>query len=302
MNILIAGASGFIGKQLVKYWQKEHKITVLGRDTKKLERLLPGNKAITWAELEALDPVDFDVVVNLAGETINHLFWTEAVKQRILQSRIQATQALVSFCCKNPNPHPHLHFLNASALSIYGLYDAALPISNTEKTAITLHSEFLCQVASVWEHEAEKLATCQIPLTVLRFAVVLSKEGGALPTLMLPAKLGLAAKLGNGQQPFAWIAIEDLIHAIDWIVSKKMAGAVNMVAPTLPTQDAFSKCLSGSLQRPYFLRVHASILQWVFQQMAREMLLKGQDGTPQALLESGFCFKFNELADFLKPQ
>ncbi len=298
VKLLIAGASGFIGQQLVHYWQQKHTISVLGRDTKKLARLFPGNKAITWAELPALNPMDFDVVVNLAGETINHFFWTEAVKQKILQSRMQATQALVAFCCKKPNPQ--LHFLNASALSIYGLYTAALPITNAEKTCITQHAEFLYQVASVWEREVEKLTTCQISFTIMRFAVVLAKEGGALPKLLLPAKLALAARLGNGQQPFAWIALEDLLNAIDWLVTKKMFGAVNMVAPTLPTQDAFSKCLSEHYHKPYFLRLPASLVRLLSKQMATEILLKGQDAKPQALLESGFCFQFNTIAEYLK--
>jgi uncharacterized protein (TIGR01777 family) len=296
MKILIAGASGFIGKHLVAQWKEQHQIVALGRNKEKFKQQLPGIQAIDWSELETQDPAAFDVVVNLAGESINHPRWTQSIKTKILQSRIHATQNLVRWCCSKPNPH--LHFLNASALSIYGLYEARSDILNTETTPITSHEAFLCKVAFTWEQEAKKLLNCQMPLTIMRFAVILGQDGGAFPKLILPAKLGLAARLGNGQQPFAWMAIEDLISAIDFIMQEKILGPVNMLAPEVPSQDEFCKALSRNLHRPYFLKCPAKLLEIGLGQMAQEMLLKGQQATPTVLKNAEFSFKFDTLDKF----
>ncbi|MCD6048237.1 MAG: yfcH [Gammaproteobacteria bacterium] len=298
MKILIAGASGFIGKHLVAQWKEQHEIVALGRSKTKLKQQLPDIQAIDWNDLETQDPHTFDMVVNLAGESINHLRWTQPVKTKILQSRIYATQSLVKWCCSKPNPH--LHFLNASALSIYGLYEARSNVLNTENSPITSHEEFLSKVAFIWEQEAKKLINCQIPLTIMRFAVILGRDGGAFPKLALPAKLGLAARLGSGQQPFAWMAIDDLISAIDFIVREKILGPVNMLAPEIPSQDEFCKTLSENFHRPYFLKCPAKLLETCLGQMAKEMLLKGQLAAPSVLQNTGFRFKSDTLDKFLK--
>lgn len=102
LRILIAGASGFIGQHLIQAWQGQHHITVLGRNTTKLKQQFPTLDALDWMTLNDVNPNDFDVVINLSGETINHFRWTKKIKARILQSRIQATEALVRWAGKIP--------------------------------------------------------------------------------------------------------------------------------------------------------------------------------------------------------
>ncbi len=286
-----------MGQHLVSAWQGHHRITVLGRNIKKLQQQFSANSVLTWDQLDTANPSNFDVVINLSGETINHLRWTPEIKAKILQSRIQATTMLVNWVVKNPNPD--LHFISTSALSIYGLYSSMPEQSNSEQTAITPHKEFLCEVATTWEQALAPLKSLNISLTVMRFAVVFGKNGGAFPKLYLATKFGLAAKLGSGQQPFAWIAISDLIRAIDWIVQHKIVGPINMLAPQVPTQNELSKIMAQQLHRPYFLSYPAKILQLGLGQMAEELLLKGQAATPEVLISSGFKFENPSLIEFM---
>jgi uncharacterized protein len=296
MRILIAGGTGLIGKSLINHWHNKHDIYILGRNIKKLKKLFPQHHCITWNRLKELNPHDIDVVINLAGESINHLFWTAAIKEKILQSRITATKTLVQWV--NQHPTAQLHFLNASALSIYGLYSDLPCVLADEQSTITKHDELLSQVAWEWEAAASQLSSHNA-LTILRFAVVLGQTGGALPKLKFIAQCGLAAKMGSGTQPFAWIALDDLVCAIDWVIAKKIIGAINFVAPTIPTQDQLSDILSRALSRPYFLTCPASLLTLSLGQMATELLLKGQAASPKALLTSGYPFLYSDFNQYI---
>lgn len=298
MNILIAGASGFIGQRLVKHWILKHQITVIGRDAKKLQSQFPTLTCINWEQLNTFSPKKFDCIVNLAGETINHLRWSSRIKQKILQSRITATKILVEWVLNDPNPS--LQFCNASALSIYGLYKNKDFIDNTENTPISQHPELLCQIAQQWENCLQPLIERKIKTSLLRFAVVLDKNQGAFPQLLRPAKFGLASKIGTGLQPFSWISITDLIDAIDWIIEKQISGPINMVAPQIISQNEFMNILCAYLHRPYLFKLPTLAVKLLFGEMGDELLLKGPIGLPQVLNNSGFIFKQANLQDFLK--
>lgn len=297
MRILIAGGSGFIGRCLIDTWVRSHEITLLGRDLRKLQYHFPALKCVNWEQLDSLSSKEFDVVINLAGESINHLRWTAAIKKKILESRITVTQKLVQWVLTDPNPS--LQFCNASALSIYGLYKKIPLINNTEIRPISNHHELLCQVAQRWEDCLQPLIEHAIKTSILRFAVVLDKKQGAFPQLLRPAKLGLASKMGAGLQPFSWISITDLIRAIDWIIEKQMIGPINMVAPDILTQEEFNHTLCTYLHRPYFLKLPTVVVKLLFGDLGDELLLKGPSGTPQVLKNSGFIFTQPRLQDFL---
>lgn len=297
MKILIAGASGFVGQALVAHWQSEHQVFVLGRNRPKLHRLFPDGHCLEWKELSTVNPVDFDVVVNLAGESINHIFWTDALKEKMLQSRITATHALVNWL--NSHPSSNIHFLNASALSIYGLYHQCPSPLNTEQTPIRHQDTFLSQVALAWEKATHDL-NAAVPLSILRFAVIFGTSGGAFPKLALAAKFGLASKLGHGNQPFAWISIEDLLKAIDFIIDHKITGPINMVSPGLLTQDQLNQTLCQHMHRPYFFHCPEKILRLCLGQMTEELLLEGQAAYPGVLIQHAFVFDHPELTLYLE--
>ena len=300
MNILLAGGSGFIGRALIRHWQGLHNLTVVGRNINTLKSLFSNTvRILMWENLESCDPADFDVVINLVGESVSHLFWSHPVKAKILQSRIQCTQKLVSWLNKKKPGSSSVHFLSASALSIYGLYDTLPPTMNTEKTPIKIHPGFLCEVAREWENAAHTFLDEQTSLTIMRFSLVLDKSGGALRPFLRSAQCGLGMRMGSGEQPFAWISLHDLMLAIDYIIAKKILGPVNMVAPCLLTQHTFMKILCATLKRPYFLKFPARLLQLALGQMAEEMILKGQAAIPEKLIKNGFNFCFSTLNDFL---
>jgi len=300
MKILIAGATGFIGKNLINHFKNKHEIYALGRDKIKINRIFSSDnydkiQALSWDELELHNPKDFDLIINLAGETINHLFWSKKIKDSILKSRILATESLVNWCKSNKE----IHFLSASALSIYGLYNDFPNSENTESTKIIPHDEFLYKVANLWEKPLEQLRELKIKHSIMRFAVVLGKNQGAYPKLALPAKLGLAAKMGDGCQPFAWISIEDLVNSIEYIIKKRILGPVNCLAPNILSQDNFTKKLCKSFNRPYLFKAPKFFIELFLRQMGKEILLKGQYATPEKLINLGFKFEHNNLEDFL---
>ena len=302
MKILISGATGFIGKELVKHFSDRHDVYALGRDKNKIEKIYSHPKfskvkALDWSELNLYNSKEFDVVINLAGETINHLVWSKNIKNSILESRINATKLLVDWSIKNPNDN--LHFLNASALSIYGLYESIPKLSNNETTDINMHNDFLFKVAYIWEKEFKKIEAFNINYSIMRFAVVFGKDGGAFTKLSFPVKLGLATKFGTGLQPFSWVSIDDLINSIDFIIKKKILGPVNIVAPETITQDDFYYKLSKLFNRPYLFKIPEILMKLFLGQMGTEILLKGQYAKPEVLVNSGFIFKHNNLDQFL---
>lgn len=301
MKILISGATGFIGYNIIQQLKNNHQIYALGRDKHKTNKTYPQKEnknihTLTWSELNTLDPKNFDVIINLAGETINHIFWSERIKSLILNSRINATRELIKWCSSNKN----IHFINASALSIYGLYEQKSKNDNSEGTKIINHNEFLYKVAHLWEEEAKKLEDLNIKYSLARFAVVLGNNGGALEKLLLPAKLCLGAKLGEGNQPFAWISITDLVHAMEFIINKRVFGPVNIVSPDRKTQNEFTTELCKSINRPYLFKIPSLFIKLFLGQMGREIILKGQDAIPATLLKSGFKFKHEFLRSSLK--
>lgn len=301
MKILIAGATGFVGYNLIQHLKNHHTIYALGRDKNKINKFFPKNEykniyAINWKELNTLDPITFDVIINLAGETINHIFWSKKIKSLILNSRLYATKELIKWCSTNKN----IHFINASALSIYGLYKQKSKKENTEEKEIIDHNDFLYKVAHLWEEEVKNLESLNIKYSLTRFAVVLGNNGGALEKLILPAKLCLGAKLGTGDQPFAWVSITDLVHAIDFIIEKRVFGPVNIVSPDRKTQNEFTKELCKSINRPYLFKIPSFFIQLFLGQMGEEIILQGQDAIPAALLKLGFKFKHRSLKNALK--
>ena len=139
-----------------------------------------------------------------------------------------------------------------------------------------------------------------IKTSQLRFAVVLDTKAGALPQLLRLAKLGLAARFGSGQQPFAWISSQDLVRAIDWVISAHLTGAINCVAPQILTQDQFNSALCRHLHRLYFLKIPVRLVQWIFGQMGDELLLRGPIGSPTVLENAGFVFNTPDFVSFLE--
>lgn len=289
MKIVIAGGTGFIGEPLVKrLLARGDDVAVLTRDPARagVGRPLQWDARTQgpWSDSVA----GADAVVNLAGENIAGGRWTEARKRRLLESRVQATDALVEAMHAAPSPRRAL--VNASAIGFYGdRHDEELDETSARGGG------FLADLVERWEaaaREAEPLAR----VVVLRFGVVLGSDGGALQKMLLPFKLGAGGPIGSGRQWMSWIARQDVVRMIEWAIDNDSArGIYNATAPHPVRNRDFARALGRAMSRPAFIPAPRFALRIAFGQMAEEVLLGGQKVLPRRAEREGFRFEATEL-------
>lgn len=289
MKILVAGASGFLGRNIVSALAVEHEVTVLGRDLVSLKVLFPKQHQITWEMLKGESATEYQLIINLCGESIAGGNWTPERKRRILESRVNTTEKLVDWALTSKQLES-LRFINASAIGIYGLNT----IGNTEDTGIKKQANcFSQEVVFAWESALKKKLADKISYVFTRFGVVLKKNEGMLKKLEVPYKLALGSVLGSGEQKISWIHIDDLVRAIQFIIQNpSLSGPVNIVAPEAVSQRQFSKAFANALRRPCFFRTPAGFVKLMFGQMGKELLLSGQSVLPKRLSDVGFSFNY----------
>lgn len=293
MKIVIAGASGLIGSAVGEAFERAgHGVHRLVR------RDVRGPREITWnPAARALDPAALagtDVAINLAGENIAGGRWTAARRERIRQSRIDATHTLVS-ALRGVSPRPAV-LLNASAIGIYGsrgdevLTEASPPGQG-----------FLPEVCLAWETHAEGAARAGIRTVLLRFGVVLARDGGALAKMLPLFRAGFGGRLGDGRQWMSWVSIDDVAGAILHCAEHaECAGPLNIVAPNPVTNAAFTAALAQVLRKPAVLPAPAWALRAAFGSMADEALLASARAVPERLLTTGYVFQHPRLEDALR--
>lgn len=306
MQRIVVGGTGLVGTALVNHWLTQgHAVTVVGRSKEKIAQLFKNQIiALEWNDLSSILFRKAEVVVNLAGAGIADKRWTAARKEIILRSRIEATKKIVHILTQLGKESPPL--LNASAIGVYGLQKQmpqGLPLTLDEKTAIDWNNapDFLSHVGREWEKATQPASQQGIRVVNMRFGVVLAKQGGALPQIIQPFYFFLGGKIGTGQQPFAWIAIDDLVRGIDFILhNSALSGAVNLVSPHCITQQELSKAIGKVLHKPSMMTTPAFLLKLIFGEMAHELLLEGQNVYPARLLEAGFHFSFSDIEPALQ--
>jgi uncharacterized protein (TIGR01777 family) len=293
MRILVAGASGLVGRSLVPF------LTTQGHTVVKLVRRRTEEAGtVYWnpatGELDAKLLGRIDAVVNLSGENVGAGRWTAERRTAILRSRIDTTKTLVTTMAKLERK-PAV-FVNASAVGFYGERgDEEL----TEESLIG-HG-FLPEVCLVWETHAEGAARAGIRTALLRFGVVLSPAGGALEKLLPVFRLGLGGRVGTGRQWMSWVGLDDAVGAIyHALVESRCSGPVNVVAPQSVTNAHFTETLGRVLGRPALLPVPAGILRVIFGKMADATLLASTRAIPASLLGSGYVFRHPTLEAALR--
>ncbi|MBA35338.1 MAG: TIGR01777 family protein [Oleispira sp.] len=286
MNILISGATGLVGTALTSHLRSQgHSIHTLQRNNSGAPfSWQPDKKQIV------LDPsINIDAVINLNGVNIGDKPWSPQRKLDIIKSRVDSTSLLADTMAALPNP-PKV-FINASAIGFYG---------NSGSTAVDESSsagtDFLTEIVSTWEKAANALETTSIRTVFIRSGVVLSKEAGALQKMLLPFKLGLGGRVGSGKQFMSWIALEDEVRAIDFILNNSnIKGPVNLTSPNAVTNKFFTKTLASCLNRPSIFPMPEFIVKLLFGEMGEMLLLGGANVKPTVLLKNGFEFKYPEL-------
>jgi len=286
MKIAITGATGLIGNSLSEYLiSKDHDIIKLSRSKNKEKGFVYWNYKSKEIEIDRLEGVD--VVIHLAGENIAG-FWTNKKKREIKDSRVKGTNFLVNSILKLKNKPRD--FICASAIGIYGNRG-----DETLDEQSSYGQGFLAELAKNWENESHVLKQQNIRVVNLRMGLVLSKEGGALKTMLKPFKMGLGGKLGSGKQYMSWIMLEDVIRSIEFIINNKdISGPVNVVAPSPVTNEEFTKKLGKAVCRPTFFTVPSLLLKTLVPDMA-EMILSSTRAIPKKLLDSGYNFSYPDL-------
>lgn len=298
MNILIAGASGFIGTILANHLSKKHKITVLGRKLKKLESIFSSNiSQLTWENLKLHDAKQYDLIINLSGSNIGAKRWNSTVKKELVESRTKTNQYLIAWLVDH-NAKPR--FFCANAIGIYGAQDISVDSYDEESFLPQSSDDFLQHIGLVWEQSLEDAINTGIPVTTLRFGVVLKQGEGMLKKLEFPFRLGLGSIVGSGHQVLSWIYYKDLLSALDFLIEHpKIIGAVNITSPYPVTQQEFAQLLAKALNRPLFLKVPGFVIRILFGEMGEYLLLKGQRVLPKRLNEIGFKFSYPKIEDTL---
>ncbi len=287
-NILLLGATGFIGSRLVKVLtQQKWKLHLISRNPTQARQRFP--YAQVEASLDQFSKQTFQACVNLAGAAIAEKRWSKRRKTTLTQSRVQTTKQLTQFLLTLPRP-PEV-VIQGSAIGYYG-FSATQEFTETDPPA----QDFLGQLAQAWEAAASPLAQAGIRLCQIRTALVLGPQGGALRKMLPPFQLGLGGPLGRGKQPMSWIHLDDEVGAILHLLrNPNCRGAYNLAAPEVPSNQAFTKALARALRRPAFLPLPAVALRLALGEMSC-LLLQGQRVSCAKLLESGYHFQYPELS------
>ena len=287
MKIVISGASGLIGTQLVA------KLSTSGHEVVRLVRRSPKSGEIQWnpksgtLDAAALDGVD--AVIHLSGAGIGDKRWTSSYRKEILDSRTTTT-ALLAKTIASLSRKPSV-FLSGSAIGIYGARN------DEQLTEVSTHGTgFLAEVCEQWEAAAKPAVDAGIRTVYLRTGIVLTPKGGALKKLLPLFKLGVGGKFGNGKQWQSWISIDDEIGAIEHLLTANVSGAVNLTAPNPVTNAEFTKVLASVLKRPAIVPVPTFAPKILLGgELADALLFTGQRVIPAALNASGYMFKHTTL-------
>lgn len=253
---------------------------------------------IYWNPSElTLDPADlegFDIVVHLAGENLASGRWTAARKKAIRDSRVQGTRLLAN-ALASLSAKPKF-FLCASAGGYYG------DRGDTELSEDASRGDgFLADVVVDWEAASQPAVAAGIRTVCLRTGVVLARNGGALKKMLPVFRLGLGGRLGSGRQYMSWIALEDVIAAILFVMRQEtLSGPVNAASPHPVTNAEFTRVLGRVLHRPAVLPVPAFALKLLFGEMAEQTVLAGARVVPRKLTDTGFAFQYPELEPALR--
>jgi uncharacterized protein (TIGR01777 family) len=286
MNIVVTGATGFVGRHLLpKLSAQGHAITTVGR------RPVEGLHFVPWQSPGPLPASVFDncdAVVHLAGETVAQR-WTADAKRRIRASRVDGTRSIVN-AMQQARTKPAV-LVSASAVGIYG--DGADEILTESSPP---GAGFLAGVTAAWEEAARTAGSFGARVVLLRFGIVLGRDGGAFPRLVTPFRFGAGGTLASGKQWMPWVHIDDaiamLLFALHGFVNN---GPLNVTAPHPVTNAEFTRLLAAALHRPALITVPAFALKLVLGEMS-EAVLGSVRAIPAAAQRAGFRFTYSDAA------
>lgn len=309
-KIIIAGGSGFIGEEMIKYFGKNNQLVILTRKLKQSKNNRNEYSGLTESDLKnttyhewdikttgswQIEFEDADIVINLAGKSVNCRY-TEKNKNEILNSRIQTTKAIGEAIARTVNP-PQL-WINASSATIYR--HATDHAQDEYKGEI--ENDFSVQVCKQWEETFYHSHTPYTRKIALRMAITIGPGGVMIPYFNL-LKFGLGGKQGNGKQMYSWVHVEDTCRIIEWLYEhKELEGTFNCSSPYPVTNDLFMKTLRSVTKT----KIGLPAFEWMLKMGSlligteTELVLKSRWVIPTRLIENGFEFKYPELQKALQ--
>jgi uncharacterized protein len=295
MKIVIAGGSGFVGRKLTNALLNEgHEVIILSRKDSKVDGSIKYVKWLRKGTNPENEIISADAFVNLAGVSINEGRWTAEHRKQIYDSRMEATDELLRIISALQTKPSVL--INASAI---GIYPASEDNVYTEEST-DYAEDFLGQTVRDWEKKAALVGSEDIRAVFMRFGVILGKEDGALPLMVLPYKLFAGGTVGSGNQWLSWVHVEDVARAIIFAINhKSFHGPVNVTSPFPKRMKYFGKTIGSVLKRPHWIPVPSFIMKVVLGKKS-SLVLEGQHVLPRKLLNSKFEFTFPTLDSALK--
>jgi uncharacterized protein (TIGR01777 family) len=298
MNILIAGGTGYIGREITKKLLADgHEITILTRDKERASDIFINSvKFASWTDIKT-NPLNiifyhFDCIINLSGEPIAAKKWSNKTKEKIMSSRIKATKKIV-FSLKQKTLSAKV-LINASAIGYYGPHGDEVLNENAGNG-----DDFLSKVCRRWEAAAMEAEQYGVRVVMIRTGVVIGSEG-ALQRMIKPFRFFAGGTIGSGKQYVSWIHISDLVKIYLFAAhNNQISGPVNATAPNPVSMLLFTQTLAKILRKPAFLKIPAFFLKAIYGEMSN-VLLNGQNVIPSVLVKSGFLFDFSSLDDALR--
>lgn len=292
-RVLVTGGTGFIGAALCRSLRRSGaKVTVLTRDIESAAARFSGRIELVDDAAHLGADEKFDIVINLAGEPIAQR-WTDAAKDRILNSRLETTQGLLDFMGR-AEEKPEV-FISGSAIGWYGIHEQD-DFDESSARSNQLGGDFARHVCVEWEKLARKAEGMGIRTVILRTGVVLERDGGTLAELLFPFDFGFGGPMGSGRQWFSWIHRDDFIGlALYAAANEKIGGVVNATAPEPVTNRTFATALGRAMKRPSLVPLPGFVLQVVFGRMAEEVMLNGQKVRPKRAIDSGYVFRHPDI-------
>jgi len=292
MRVLITGATGLIGQEMVKLChEKDIKVNYLTTSKSKIVQE-ENYKGFYWnpkaKEIDADCFKEVDAIVHLAGATVSKR-WTPSYKKEILSSRTETTALLVNTL--KELTHTVKQVVSASAI---GIYPDSL-INYYDESHNEISSSFLGQVVSVWEQASDEFLKLNITVSKIRIGLVLSNKGGALMEIVKPIKFGLGAAFGNGKQWQSWIHIQDLANLFLYVLQNNLKGVYDGVAPNPTSNSELTKTAASVLHKPLFMpNIPKFFMKLVLGEM-HILLFESQRVSSKKIADEGFLFKFNYL-------
>ncbi|WP_100616142.1 TIGR01777 family oxidoreductase [Confluentibacter citreus] len=294
MRVLITGATGLIGKEIVKRCHINNiDVNYLTTSKSKIEHT-KNYQGFYWnttnKEIDTNCFKEVDAIIHLAGASISKR-WTPAYKEEIIDSRVESTQLLIDSL--KGESHSIKHVIASSAIGIY-------PDSIThyyEETFKGFEDTFLSQVVTKWEQSVDGFSELNLLVSKVRTGLVLSEKGGALPEMAKPIKFGLGASFGTGEQWQSWIHLDDLANMYLYILTNALEGVYNGVAPNPVTNKELIKSIAKTLDKPLFLPSIPKMAMKLILGEMHTLLFNSQRVSSKKIENKGFSFQFS----YLKP-